>query len=252
MLDSLRANGCCEPNSTYTPKHFILCSQYLSCDWKSHLPINMEGCGGWQTSIGKCLAWVGRLKLKQVDIQWLVATCLTQLHDQITNNTVWANYVNFMSTLCNPWMKVSFNNKHGKDVLDSEQTKWYVFETHVKAILHFFYTSTWDSHIWKITNASTCTTNGPIRLLDSNWVKLTNRTTSNWPSCAFLTFSSTCAHCSIRASLGAARKNVRLKVPRLRICWRCLYSRPISKLMHSRRSMILHGVLDDSAAFLDL
>ena len=35
-------------------------------------------------------------------------------------------------------MKVSFTNKHGKDVLDSEQTKRYVFETHVKAIFHFF------------------------------------------------------------------------------------------------------------------
>ena len=86
----------------------------------------------------------------------------------------------------------------------------------------------------------------------TNKAKATNRITNNWPSCVFLTSSSTCAHCSIRASLGAARKNVHLKVPRLRICWRCLYSRPISKLMHSRRSMILRGVFDDSAAFLDL
>ena len=170
---------------------------------------------------------------------------------ELSNNTVWANSFNFMSTLCNPWMKVSFTNKHGKDVPGSEQTKRCVWNT-LQNNLPLLYTSTCDSHIWKITNASTCTTIGPIGLLDSNWVKLTNRTTSNWPSCAFLTFSSTCAHCSIRASLGAARKNVRLKVPRLRICWRCLYSRPISKLMHSRRSMILRGVLDDSAAFLDL
>ena len=44
----------------------------------------MEACTGRQTSTstGKRLAWVGKLKLKQVDIQWLVATCLTQLHDQ--------------------------------------------------------------------------------------------------------------------------------------------------------------------------
>ena len=83
------------------------------------------------------------------------------------------------------------------------------------------------------------------------YYKLTNRTTSNWPSCAFLTFSSTCAHCSMRASLGAARKKVCLKVPRLRKCWRRLYSRPISRLMHSQRSMILRGVFDDSATFLE-
>ena len=97
MLDSFRDNGRREPNSTYTPKHFILCSQYLSCDWKSHLPINMESCGGRQTSIGKCLAWFGRLKLKQVDIQWLVATYLTQLHDQSYRIT-WSEPIHL--TLC--------------------------------------------------------------------------------------------------------------------------------------------------------
>ena len=181
MLNSLRANGCCEPNSTYTPKHLILCSQYLSCDWKSCLPINMEGCAGRQTSIGKRLAWVGRLKLKQVDIQWLLATCLTQLHDQSYRIT-WSEPTHL--TLCqhyatHEWILVT--NKHGKDVLDSKQTKRCVWNTRQNN-LPLLYTSTQDSYIWKITNASTCTTIGPIGLLDLNWAKLTNRTTSNWLS----------------------------------------------------------------------
>ena len=72
------------------------------------------------------------------------------------------------------------------------------------------------------------------------------------PSCAFFVFSNTLAHWSISASLGAAKKNVRLKVPRLRMCSWFRYSSPISRLMHSRRSMILLGALCDSAAFMDL
>ena len=72
------------------------------------------------------------------------------------------------------------------------------------------------------------------------------------PSSAFLTFSNTLAHCSIRGSLGAAKKNALLKVPRQRMCWKFLYSRPISRLMHSLRSIVLRGDFPESAIFLDL
>ena len=123
-----------------------------------------------------------------------------------------------------------------------------VYKIHGGTIFHF---STRQSHMESYKYFQ-CTIIRPIELPNTHWVKLMDRTTSNWPSCAFLTFSSTCAHCSMRVSLGAPRKKVHLKVPRLRMCWRCLYSRPISRLMHSRRSMILCSVLDDSAAFLDL
>ena len=55
-----------QANSIYTPKHLCLCSQYLSCDWKSRLSINMEGWAGRQTSTGKHLALVGRQKLSRL------------------------------------------------------------------------------------------------------------------------------------------------------------------------------------------
>ena len=72
------------------------------------------------------------------------------------------------------------------------------------------------------------------------------------PSSAFFTFSSTFPHCSMSGSLGAARKNVRLNVPRLKMCCRLLYSRPTSRLIHSLRSMTLLGDLSASDAFRDL
>ena len=150
MLDSFRDNGCREPNSTYTPKHFILCSQYLSCDWKSHLPINMEGCGGRQTSIGKCLAWFGRLKLKQVDIQWLVATYLTQLHDQSYRIT-WSEPIHL--TLCQHYAIHEWMSRYQQtwERCARQWTKWCVWNT-LQNNLPLIYTSTQDSYIWNITD----------------------------------------------------------------------------------------------------
>lgn len=78
------------------------------------------------------------------------------------------------------------------------------------------------------------------------------RTWSRSPSVAFLTLSSTLLHCSIMASLGAAKKKLLLKVPRHKTCWRSLYSKPSSRLMHSRRSITLRGGLEVVAAFWDL
>ena len=63
------------------------------------------------------------------------------------------------------------------------------------------------------------------------------------PSCAFFVFSSRYAHCNIRGSDGAAKKNVLLKVPILRMCWRFLYSSPSSKLIQLRRSITRRGAL---------
>lgn len=71
-------------------------------------------------------------------------------------------------------------------------------------------------------------------------------------SFALLTFSMESTHCSIRASEGAPKKKVLLNVPRLNMCCCSLYSRPTSRFIHSRRSIIFLGFFNDSMAFFDL
>lgn len=75
---------------------------------------------------------------------------------------------------------------------------------------------------------------------------------SHLPCKAFFTFSILSTHCSMSASLGAAKKNDLLKVPKLNICCNSLYSSPTSKFIHSRISITLRGDLDESNAFFDL